>query len=160
MGLEACVKGAEDEASGLGGVVVFAEMGESSSGESQGTPFDIYILIAQTKHDLREIGFGPFGLGSDHFEDAVEVGRYLFWYFFLHVRELVVEVRVDVELEGVHDFFTSLMQVEFFYLVFVPVIIQGFVVQFIDFYDLFLDISLNLFPGDAICSSDGEGVSD
>ena len=49
-------------------------MGQGSSGESKGTTSSIDVLVAETEHDLCEIGFRTLGFGRDHLIDAVEIG--------------------------------------------------------------------------------------
>jgi hypothetical protein len=54
---EALVEGAEDEATGLRGVVILHEVGEGAMGEALGTAFAIYVLVADEIEALGEVGF-------------------------------------------------------------------------------------------------------
>ena len=160
MRFQAFVEGTEDETSGFGWVIIFAEVGKGSSWETEGTTLAVNILIAKAEEDLGQIGLRPFGFGSDHFIDTVDVGRHLAGNHTLHLRQPVVQSGVEVVLERVKNSLASLMQIIFLNLFLISVFIQGDVVLFVDIDNLFFDVSLDLFTRDAIGSSHCEGVGD
>lgn len=108
---------------------------------------------------MREVSFRSFRLSRDHLEDAVEIGRDLFRYYFLHLGESVVKVDVNVILERVSNLFTPLMEIFTRYLLLVSVFVKNAVVQLVYVICLLLNTSLNLGVRNAICSTHSERVS-
>jgi hypothetical protein len=158
MRFQSLVEGAEDEAPRFRGIVVFAEVRQGPSGETQRTPPSIDILIAETEHNLRQISLRTLGLGSNHLIDAVEIGRDLLGYDLLHSRQPVVQIDVDVILKGVDDPLAPLMQIFRCNLLLVSVLVQDVVVEAVDLLHLFGDVALEVLIRDAVGCSYGEGV--
>ena len=156
--LESLVERAEHEPSGFWRVVVLAEVRERSPGKSKRTPSSIDVLVAQTKHDLGQVGLRSFTLGGDHLVDAVEIGRDLLGYDLLHGRQPVVEVHVDVVLEGIEDLLAPLMQVLADDLLLVPVLVEDAVVELVYLVYLVYDVRLELFIRHAISRPHCEGI--
>ena len=160
MRFQTFVERAEDETSGLGWVIVFAEVGKGPSGETQGAALAIDILITKAEEDLGQIGLGAFGFGGDHFVDAVDVGGDLACDHSLHLGQSVVQSSVEIVLERVKDPLASLMQIVLLNLLLISVFVQSDVVLFVDIDNLLLDISLDLLARDAIRSPHCEGIGD
>lgn len=117
-------------------------MRKGTSGETQRTSSTIDVLVTQTEHDLGQIRLRTFGLCSDHFIDAVKIGRDLLGDDFLHSRESIIQGHVDVVLKGVDDSLTSLMEVLTDDLLLISVLIQDFIVILVDILDLVRNVTL------------------
>lgn len=118
----------------------------------------INVLIAQTEHNLSQVGLRSLRLGDNHLINIILPGRHLLRNNFLHITQSIIEFHIDLDLKRISNPIAPLMQILLSNIPYISIFIEGIVIQLLDIQDLCLSPALQLLIDDDVLRSHREGA--
>ena len=133
-------------------------MRKRSTLESKRATTPINVLVAETEHNLSQVGLRSFRFCNNHLIDVVLPSRHLLRNNLLHVTQSIIQLHIDLDLEGIRNPIPSLMQILLSDIPYASIFVESVVVQFLDVHDFCLSSALEVVIDDNIFSSHREGT--